>query len=90
MANDETLSAAEDQEEHDEYQEELREALQNDLETIGAVALDEEDRLLSFDDFCRVYMCIQKHVEPRLKASLDHLKKGRRRALANIDLETYR
>ena len=67
----------------------MREALQNDLETIGAVSLDEQ-YLLSFEDFCRIYMLIKKHVEPRLKASLDHLKKGRRRALANIDLETYR
>jgi len=56
---------------------------------IGDVKIDHEN-LLTLEDFNRIYMCIKKHVEPRLKSSLDHLKKHRRRALANIDLEKYR
>ena len=62
--------------------EQMEEELEADLRIIGEVGLEEEDHLLSLDNFCRVYMLIKKHVEPRLKHRLDSMKRERRRKLA--------
>jgi len=45
---------------------------------------------LSLQDFCKVFILIERHVKPKLKNNLDSLKRNRRKALGEIDLESYR
>jgi hypothetical protein len=53
----------------------------NDMNLIGEISINEEDGLLSFPDFCRLFQLIKKHVEPRLVSQLTKLKAERRRVL---------
>ena len=60
------------------------------MNLLGDIHKNEEDELLSFADFCRLFSLIKKHVEPRLASELFQLKEDRRKALENHDLEEYR
>ena len=51
------------------------------MNLIGEISINEEDGLLSFPDFCRLFQLIKKHVEPRLVSQLTKLKAERRRVL---------
>lgn len=66
------------------------EDLINDMNLIGEITINEEDGLLSFPDFCRLFQLIKKHVEPRLVNQLAILKANRRRELDNHELHEYR
>ena len=51
------------------------------MNLIGEITINEDDGLLSFPDFCRLFQLIKKHVEPRLVNQLAKLKIERRKAL---------
>jgi len=67
----------------------IQEELDLDISLIGEVTVS-TDGLILFDDFCRVYFMLKKHVEPRLEHKLQSLKRERRKKLSQIDLESYR
>ena len=60
------------------------------MNLIGEITKNDEDDLLSFPDFCRLFQLIKKHVEPRLTFQLAQLKDERRKALDDHELQEYR
>lgn len=56
------------------------------MNLIGEIETNQDEDLLSFVDFCRLFQLIKKHVEPRLNQRLAQLKIDRRKALDDHEL----
>jgi hypothetical protein len=48
---------------------------------LGDITANQDDNLLYFNDFCRLFVLIKKHVDPRLQKRLFDLKEERRKLL---------
>ena len=66
-----------------------KEELNEDMELIGEIET-EEDGLLNFTDFCRIYKLLRKYSHPSRYPHLEKLKSKRRDALSMKNLDEYR
>ena len=59
------------------------------MELIGEIEC-EDDGLLAFNDFCRIYKLLRKYGHTSRHPPLQKLRDDRRRALGRKDLDEYR
>ena len=56
----------------------ISEEIMEDITLLGEVRVEEETGLLSFDNWCRIYRILKKHIDPSLIPSLQAIIDRRR------------